>query len=472
MRKTRSRTSKGKWIAIILGGLLIALVLGLLILKYRLESWLRSEEFRRMLSQKTSGALNVEAEFSPLQWQGAEVYSDRFNGRGKPGSPVLSLDALRIRTSLLWREIFSGAWRTDDFHIGQLTVEFNPYVGMGAVNAMPEGSLTANEPEQPAQQSLPSWLPQRFEPGTLYVDKADFRFGSFSLSGTSLEAKAGNTGWVVECRGGKISAPALPPLTLDSARLRITKNALHLISANARADKVGTLRAEGSLSAPPARELSAVIEWSGFDIRSILPDEWRPYLSGAFSGNASLIGSANSPSEIEINGCFAVRDGTLEGFGLLSALSTFTKSPRFLRIPLHEISLDFSHARAATAVRNLVVESKGLMRVEGAFDVASNNSLMGELEIGLTPQTLQWLPGSQERIFTISRDGYLWTPVRIGGSVQNPTEDLSSRLLLAAGQKILDAGKQTGGEVIEKGVESAAEGVRKAIDLFSPILLP
>src|SRR5690606_18388541 len=91
---------------------------------------------------------------------------------------------------------------------------------------------------------------------------------------------------------------------------------------------------------------------------------------------------------------------------------------------------------------DLALESKGLMRVEGRCELAPDRALAGTLRVGVTPQTLQWLPGSRERVFTVAENGYLWTPVRLGGTWENPQEDLSARLAAAMKDEVIDQGRK------------------------------
>jgi hypothetical protein len=61
----------------------------------------------------------------------------------------------------------------------------------------------------------------------------------------------------------------------------------------------------------------------------------------------------------------------------------------------------------------------------------TGDQLQGLLEVGLKPEFLDWVPGSLEAVFTDERDGLHWTSVRLSGTVQEPREDLSKRLLNA-----------------------------------------
>ena len=67
----------------------------------------------------------------------------------------------------------------------------------------------------------------------------------------------------------------------------------------------------------------------------------------------------------------------------------------------------------------------------------------GTFQVGVTPGSLQWLPGSQGKVFTASRDGYLWTSMRLTGPVDSPTEDLTPRLVAAAQGAIIEGVEKT-----------------------------
>ena len=464
MRKSRGRQSPFPRLALTASAIaLLVAVFGLLYFKGRIENWLRGEEFRGLVSKKTSELLGVDAQFDRIRWEGSGAYSDRFTGRGiRPGAPE-SLTALRIRSEFNWRRMFSGFWSLGEIRIGYLEAAF-PIPGVARATA-PDVPSSEPAPVSAAQSPPPfflAWLPTRFETGPVIVEKADLSAGEATLSSTTIESRAEGAGWLLDFRGGALSAPGLPDFTLASARVRIAGDGVYLIDSSALTQPSGRLEAAGFFKTEQGATSRMDIKWDSIDVGGILPKDWRAYLTGVLSGNATVRFSPGSPESVAIAGSAAVRDGTLQGFGILETLSTFSGSPRFLRLPLHELSADFSMVRGATDIRNLVIESKGLVRVEGALDIATDQSLAGTLEVGLSPQTLQWLPGSRNRVFTTSRDGYLWTTVKLGGTLQNPTEDLSHRLVVAAGRELIE----TGTRIMENPVDAAKEGIQKTIDLL------
>jgi hypothetical protein len=91
------------------------------------------------------------------------------------------------------------------------------------------------------------------------------------------------------------------------------------------------------------------------------------------------------------------------------------------------------------------------------------------VQLGVTPSSLQWLPGSQERVFTVSRDGYLWSPVRISGLAAKPKEDLSPRLAAAAKSALFDTAEGAAQDAtgsakgLLKGAQDAAKGALESL---------
>jgi hypothetical protein len=135
-------------------------------------------------------------------------------------------------------------------------------------------------------------------------------------------------------------------------------------------------------------------------------------------------------------------------------------------MPVQEFSGDYRWFKGDLTLTNLVLESKGLLRVEGTCLIAADGTVDGQLRVGVTPQSLQWLPGSRERVFTVSQNGYLWTNVRLGGTVQNLNEDLSARLVKAARDEVIQQGVRT----IEKLPEATKEGVKDVLNILTPLV--
>ena len=164
-----------------------------------------------------------------------------------------------------------------------------------------------------------------------------------------------------------------------------------------------------------------------------------------------------------VSGSLQLREGRLEALPVLNQIALFTRTQQFRQMPLTEASAEFRRERDRLQVTKLVAESAGLMRIEGDFAVALGQ-IEGTFQVGVAPATLQWIPGSQERVFTVARGSYVWTTMRLTGPVDSPKEDLSGRLATAAGEAIVEKVENTAKDIYKAG-RDAAQG---ALDWLMP----
>jgi hypothetical protein len=105
---------------------------------------------------------------------------------------------------------------------------------------------------------------------------------------------------------------------------------------------------------------------------------------------------------------------------------------------------------------------KGLLRLEGSCVITDAGGITGALRVGVTPQTLQWIPGSRERVFTVAQNGYVWTDVKISGSLKDLREDLTPRLVAAMQDETIHQGTK----IIRELPNAAREGAQGALDAW------
>ncbi len=443
------------WIG--LGIVAVALVAAILGLNLWVNSYLRSEAFRRLVTAKAGEALRADADCQPLDWSGSSVFSGALTARGEPGAPLETLDAEQVRANVDWRAIFDGAWRIDHMDIVRLDVK---------VRTDRRRAATATEPGPGPDAPPPprSFIPHRFVLDRISVQDANADLGAFGrLRNVPLTVQPEGNGWIFDGRGGKVELPARPSLAIDSFRVRLQQNVVYLTDAALRLGAGGTVAASGEVGGSRG-PYDLHFEWRNVAAADVLDATWRSRVGGTVSGSADRLGRAGrSPLT---TGKFFLADGTLEGLPVQKQIANFTRSPQFERMPLREVSGDFTIDDATTTVRNFVLESPGLLRIEGGCRIGADGALRGSFRVGVTSQSLQWLPGSQEKVFVTGGAGYLWTDIEVGGTLEQPTENLSGRLARALGERAVD----TGVDLIEKAPDHAADAVDKALDILLPLI--
>ena len=451
--------SRAIWIS--LASMLVLLVLGALTGSLMISRFLRSEAFRKLMGAKTGEALYSEASYSPLSWSGPSMFVDSLQATGLEGSIVQSLRADQIRADVNWRAIFQGAWRVDQIQVVSFDATFRP-------GSLVSQASTDASRAPPRRSGITSWLPTRFEVGDIDIGRARLHFRSqrgpemTSLQDTALDIYPDGAGWAIEGQGGLLSVSRVPPLKVVSFRSRTQGDMFFLTNGEFRLGEVGKISASGEFG----DNSTLRVEWSQVDVDPFLQEPWRSRLSGVLAGSASIEWPESGITAGKAVGSFRLTDGVAENIEMLDQVATFTGAPQFRRMPLQEFSGNFEWTRHLLKITNLVAESKGLLRLEGACTIAEGGQLNGSLRVGVTPQTLQWLPGSRERVFTVAQNGYVWTDVRLGGSLQNPQEDLSSRLAAAVRDETIYQGRR----LIEDVPNAAKDGARSIIDSLAPLI--
>lgn len=462
----------------------MVLLLAGLVIKWQADRYLRGSAFLELLSRKTSDAFRIDGKFSPLVWNGPEIYSEDFSTASPGAGPLESLRVTNLRARLLWNSLWQGKWEIDHLETQQAEMLFQS-----------DGSAPVAATEV-SDSALPpfwlAWLPRQVQINRVLVQSARLEWAGSVLERTRLELRPDGPAWLIEARQGRLLHRLFPENTVEEIRARLTKDSLYLTAARIHLEPDGTLQAHGE--ADFLQKTSRFqIEVANLPLEKIAATEVQAHLKGFASGQATLNYKVGQST---ISGKFQIQDGLLQGLGVQEVLARFTRSPQFKRLPLQEFSADFEMASNDSVgadgitFRQIVIESRGLLRIEGSLHIGPDSSLQGQLEVGLTSQSLQWLPGSQERVFRTSRSGYLWTPVQLSGTLQEPKENLSGRLALALGEevilapvKLLGQGGistvegsaevlESGGQILRTGSETAAEGIQSILDLLGPLRPP
>ncbi len=409
-----------------------------------------SDRFRDQITRAVSQELKASGTFQPLHYIDGTFYSDGFMAQGTGRAFFSDLRADQIRAVVNWRGLLDRRWEVDELNIQNLDVRFADGTKPKATAMVP----TVKKPSSPKPSSP--------KPGSWKLDlrKAEIaqsswrwgstaeRSGSLTKSGFTLTPENGS--WLIEAKSGTVAQTGWPTLTIESAKLRYTGNSLFVTESALRAGN-GRINLDGEIDFDRAADLRMRLD--KVDFAPFLPSDWRARLHGKIAGTATV--HAPLPEgAVRIEGNLQLVEGELEALPLFDQIASFTRTERFRRIALTRGSVTFSNQGERTVLKKLVLESEGLMRVEGGCTIAKKK-INGVFQIGVTSASLQWLPGSQARVFTVARDGYFWTPVRVSGSVDHPHEDLTKRLIAAAASELLQNSKGT--------LEDAA---RKLLDLI------
>ena len=463
----RTRASLLPWC---LGGGLFAAVAGFFAAEAWLNSYLGSEAFRAKTEAALGRALKAEARLAPLERQGTTLASEALQLHGGPTASFGSAELSGIRAEVDLSGLWQRLWRIQHLDFQRLHLDLNkaasPIGAAGADRDAPIGAPPAAGSSTPSAPRgfLAALLPNRARIATLHTDRASFSLAGAELRQSRLTAQPAeaDAGWDAVLESGELSAPGLPAIELQEARVALRPGGGVLRSSRLLVKKGGQASLSGEWSAGGGRDFHAKLE--NMVAEPFLPTWWQTRLSGLLQGNLRFQRSATDPGTL--SGELRLTGGKLEAFPLLSQLDSFVGSPRFRQVALKTASAKIKRSPGRTELSELDLDADGILRIQGTV-LVQNGTLDGRMQLGIPPSIIQWLPGSRTKLFGEPRDGYVWTPFTLSGPVEQPVEDLTSRLAGAAVEAVTDTLKKLPGN-LPQGVPEAAKGLLDAVKSLLP----
>lgn len=397
-----------------------------------LARWIGSEDCRTLLQKKTSDALNVEAQFAPLNWNWFRVASPRFSATGRRDTALKQMEATGLQASLNPSSILRGIWGVKEISADELKLRIGS----------PEPAPQTNAASPPLPDSgLPRWIPSLVVIDVINGKKTDLLIemgqANITLTGAAMEARPspGGDKTLFKLSGGTISTSRYPDLnlTLGTARCILTPKGLDLTGGDLTGPAGGIIRCEGMFPSDGSPStLSA--NWEKLPINVILP-RFGNKVAGLLAGDITM--RWESGTRRQGSGKIRGEGITLTDIPALAQFAQLTGLEQFRKLPIQTFSTRFTVRDSVTEWRDLVIESPGFLKITGEVNTSLDGTLDGTIQLGITSRIVNMIPMARELLGLEERGGYIWAKeaITLGGTLSQPTENLTPRIavLIAAG---------------------------------------
>ena len=444
-----------KWLLPFLGGgaliVVVVAVLMAVLLPLWVTRWLGGDQFRQLAARQISLLLQTEGELQPLEWSSFSVYSPGFASRkGAPGPWLWSIKELRTEVSP--RLLLDRVLRFSEISIDEICLT------PGNLPAVP---ATESPVPAPSEKAAPDIF-------------RDVQVGAVEIRSIGLRPCSATSGWGVagikasihptkqktdfSLQKGELLTPYpwIGNLQLLSAKGRYTDPAVYLTMLEARSTSGGSLQVSGEYLPSPLPKAQGKMVWDRWPIPGGKVGIGLFEISGLMSGDF-VLQELRGGSPVG-QGQVCLVDARLDpGKGsetILALLGVLTGEPRLRGCPISTAQAQWSIQPGICDVNKILMEAPGLLRAAGQVRVTGKN-LNGQIDLGLEKNLgskVNALTGGQ--CFYREEDGYLYEAIKLSGTLENPQNDLKTKLVSATAQTAI----RTGAQILEKAAGSGGGG--------------
>ena len=406
--------------AVIAGAIIAAGGIALALVNPRLTRYVESDAFRAELEKQTAKGLHFPAGvYAPIRRTGfLSATSESFSAE-KGRKAITTLEAHGIRARFNPLGVFLRRWQLDEVQID------GGEVGIQTYEPKPEPS--------PSKPWYHVFLPERVYLCRVWSEPADvtwrFRNEKGGFFGTRLLITPHGRDFEYQATGGTLKGALIPDLPLRHTHLLITKKLLTLYKLDLQPvpGSGGFIKAEGTAGTGEDKSIDFKVEFGKIPLREWLPASWRDHVGGMAAGDVHWSGKSPKLEMSQLDGSLRIGDGRVRHLPFLEKLSSITGKKSIEELELSECSAELEWNNPKLEIKNIAIEDKGKFRIEGALSIREK-TLGGAIQLGVARDYLEWLPNAGE-VFPKERAGYLWTTVHLSGTIDNPGQDLSPRII-------------------------------------------
>jgi len=470
--KSRAKGKKnvGKWVLRTLSILVVVVILAGFGLYSWLKSYLHSDDFRVFMSETVGDVMGADAQFELFEWQGMRARTAGVSLEN--GGVVREMRADGVQASISLAGVRRGVWEVSDVRVSKLHVKLDTTSVVAPEEIDNEDG--ANGPATDESTDKPGFLerllPDRAELSSVELASLNLDLktsgGELSIVDAAARVEGGrhSEAYDLQLSGGVIDTSWFgSPLELISARGKYKEGRIFLTESRSKVYKRGLLTLNGEVD---DGDFSFFGTLKDVRAEELVPEDWQKRLTGDLTTKFKV---SSSKAGTAMRGELELKKGVLTALPVLDTIAAYANSRRFRRLNLSEARLKFVRDAKRLKLTNIVFACEGLVRVVGSLSVV-DGQLDGRFRVGVMPGTLAHIPGAETKVFVRGDKGLLWTPLRITGTLDDPKEDLSQRMLIAAGERMFELVPETGKMALKFAHDSAVELPRAAIDAGTGVI--
>lgn len=454
----------------ILALLLICVILAGFGLYAWLKSYLHSDDFRIFMSEVVGDAIGAEAQFELFEWQGMDARTAQFVSEN--GDVIRGLKADGVQATVGLGGIRRGVWEISNVRVNQLDILIDTATAKEDAddNDEPVAQSSGSETASDDSGFLSGLLPDRAELNSIEMTSVNMKLNTAGGKlraqdmGARIDASPSSGVYDIQLAGGMVDTDWFGSrIDLVSARGKWRAGRIFLTDAKAKVYDRGHLTLNGELE---GSEFGFFGTLTQVRAEELVPPDWQKRIMGDVNTKFKVLSGSE---HTVLRGKVQVKNGVLTALPVLDTIAAYSNTRRFRRLVLSEANFKFWKEGDRLDINEIVLASEGLVRVVGNMKV-NKGTIDGRFKVGIVPGTLSHIPGAETKVFLRGEKGMLWAPLHITGTLDDPKEDLTKRMIAAAGERMFELVPETGKMALKFAHDSAVQLPTKGVDAAGKIL--
>lgn len=448
-KKVKERRLKTLKKALLLGG--IPLLIGLVALYALMLSRVKGEGFRTNASERLTELAGVPIELGRFKMSGMGLESRSAKINGSSGSLFNSAEVIGLKSKMQLSTLLSSDWNLDIVHAAAATVRFGRGGSGQRVGSAGLGKASANLPDPQVIHRAGIGLdsdPESINTAGLNIGRVELYWdGNRPVAQPFIGRSSVSIGDpsslspIVSFTGGELNIPSWPPLTISSISGEMSNGIYKVRRSSLEHRETGLLELAGNIDLAREGDVALKGTFSNIAARKIVHPYWSDKLSGIFEGDIEVKGQLRRSGSTAAEGSFTGRNVVFGNNPLMKRLSIGAGDSRLARIEFRSFSGRFRRMGDRIEFYDIQGEHQSMFRFRGKVAVLADGTLEGEFEVGLPLPVLDKMEGGKPVFFGPDIEGFCWSTANIGGLVDEPRDDLSSRMSAATAAAIEESSR-------------------------------
>ena len=394
-----------------------------------LDHRVREGNLLKLISRKSAVKLGAsECGYLPVVRRGLSLRSAGILARGRPPRQLVEVSAINLSAQCSLRNLWQRKLTIPRLQVSQLQVAYGQ-----AAAAQLEKIL----PDQPNLE------PAEDTESLVHIDIRETDIARTNLYwGATPDAVGGlkdvdarfftkDHGLDISGRGGIFQQSGWPAMNVDELHFNWLKSKLIVQSAFLSLGTPKNFHVSGEFQFGEHGSMQLHVSSKQVPIEPFVLGYWRGKFDATLDSESDLKKQFEPDAKVAASGELNFSNATVHDVEVLKKIAAITGHPRFEKPKIDILRFQYRWTGERLEVSKFEAEARGLCRMEGNFSIEQNN-IRGDFNIGAALDVVETIPGAREEVFTESRNGYLWTSMKLDGPAKHPREDLKQRLVAAA----------------------------------------